>query len=239
VIVVSDHGFAPFHTAVNMGAFLAAKGFDPAKVRAITSGPAAHVYISLQGREPNGTVTPSEYISLQQQLVAALREFVDVNPNYAHRKGVAVFDQVFARPSPMKPEDPDLGLGTSRVIGQDSGDVYATLTLGYNFDGTQTPVVARLGDDAAATAALSVPNFYGAHGYDPKLREMSAIFYAAGPQVCRDDVDEVRNIDIAPTILALLGVQPADTVQGRAIRLCGRHGHDGRDGDHGRGRDDD
>jgi len=60
------------------------------------------------------------------------------------------------------------------------------------------------------------PIFYGAHGYDPKLREMSAIFYAAGPQVCRDGIEEVRNIDLAPTVLALLGVQPADTVQGRA-----------------------
>ncbi len=230
VIVVSDHGFAPFHTAVNLGAFLVAKGFDPAKVRAVTSGPAAHVYISLQGREPNGTVSPSEYLSLQQQLVAALREFADVNPNYA-AQGVPVFDQVFARPSPTKPGDPDLGLGTSRVIGQDSGDVYATLTLGYNFDGTQTPVVARLGDDTAAATALSVPNFYGAHGYDPKLREMSAIFYAAGPQVCRDEVEEVRNIDVAPTILALLGVRPAETVQGRAIRLCSGHGHDEHDRD--------
>src|SRR4029453_12813429 len=34
VFVVSDHGFAPFHTAVNLSAFLVSKGFDPAKVRA-------------------------------------------------------------------------------------------------------------------------------------------------------------------------------------------------------------
>ena len=241
VVVVSDHGFAPFHTAVNMSAFLAARGFDPAKVRAITSGPAANIYIGLQGREPNGTVTPDEYLVLQQRLVEALREFSDANSNYApHRRSAPVFDQVFARPAPLKPGDPALGLGTSRVIGQDSGDVYATLSLGYNFDGTQSPVVPRLGDDAVATVALSVPNFYGAHGYDPRLREMSAIFYAAGPHVCRDELEEVRNIDVAPTILALLGVQPAETVQGHAIRLCGRH--DGRDehgSDHGHDRDDD
>src|SRR5262249_33649189 len=99
VIVVSDHGFAAFHTAVNMAGFLAAKGFDPAKVRAITSGPAANIYISLQGREPNGTVTPAEYLTLQQQIVAALRELVDTNPIYTlGRPGVHVFDQVFARP---------------------------------------------------------------------------------------------------------------------------------------------
>ena len=33
IIVVSDHGFETFHTAVNMPAFLASRGFDPAKVR--------------------------------------------------------------------------------------------------------------------------------------------------------------------------------------------------------------
>jgi predicted AlkP superfamily pyrophosphatase or phosphodiesterase len=235
VFVVSDHGFAPFHTAVNMGAFLASKGFDPAKVRAITSGPAANIYINLQGREPNGTVSAGEYLTLQQQLMGALREFSDINPNYAmHRRSLPIFDQVFARPTNG---DAPFGLASSRFIGQDSGDVYATLSLGYNFDGTQSPVVRRLGDDPATPAVplLSVPNFYGAHGYDPRLREMSAIFLAAGPHVCRDDLEEVRNIDIAPTILAILGVPPADTVQGRAIKLCGRDDHDRRD----RGRDDD
>jgi predicted AlkP superfamily pyrophosphatase or phosphodiesterase len=229
IIVVSDHGFAPFHTAVNMSAFLASRGFDPAKVRAITSGPAADIYINLQGREPNGTVTQGEYLTLQQQLVEALRDFVDVNPNYApHRRRAHVFDQVHARPTSG---DAPFGLASSRLIGQDSGDVYATLALGYNFDGTQSPVVARLGDDAAASAVLSVPNFYGAHGYDPRLREMSAIFFAAGPQVCRRNLEEVRNIDIAPTILSILGVPPAQTVQGRAIRFCGKDDdrHDERD----------
>jgi hypothetical protein len=232
VFVVSDHGMAPFHTAVNLGAFLASRGFDPTKVRAVTSGPAANIYISLQGREPNGTVTQGEYLTLQQQLVDALREFVDVNPNYAlhHRHRVHVFDQVHARPTVASAP---FGLGTNRFIGQDSGDVYATLSLGYNFDGTQSPVVARLGDDAAASAVLSVPNFYGAHGYDPRLREMSAIFFAAGPQICRRELEEVRNIDVAPTILSFLGVPPAQTVQGRAIRFCGEdddhHGRRDRD----------
>lgn len=54
---------------------------------------------------------------------------------------------------------------------------------------------------------------------------MSAIFFAAGPSICRQELDEVRNIDIAPTVMAILGVRPADTVQGRAIRLCGRDDH--------------
>ncbi len=132
------------------------------------------------------------------------------------------------------------GLSTNNGIGQDSGDVFAVLALGYNFDGAQAPVVSRLGDAAAASPVLSVPNFYGAHGYDPQLPEMSAIFYAAGPDVCRERLETVRNIDIAPTILDLLNVRPADTVQGRAIRLCGGRdyaGHDDRNDTDRRGRE--
>jgi hypothetical protein len=131
VIVVSDHGFAPFHSAVNVGAFLAPKGFDPAKVRAVTSGPAANFYINLQGREPDGTVRRAEYRVSQAALSKALREFVDTNRNYVQeRSQVRVFDQVFARPVPKNLNDPKFGLGTSPFIGQDSGDVYAVLTVG-------------------------------------------------------------------------------------------------------------
>jgi predicted AlkP superfamily pyrophosphatase or phosphodiesterase len=246
ILVVSDHGMAPFHTAVSMSAFLLSKGFDLTKVRALTSGPAVNIYINLQGREPNGTVTQAEYVVLQEQLVKALREFSDVNPSYVsrrHRKE-PVFDQVFARPLPEGPGDPPFGLGTNRFIGQDSGDVYAVLSLGYNFDGTQVPAVQRLGDDASTLAAgLSVPNFYGAHGYDPRLVEMSAIFFAAGPDVCKREFEVVRNIDIAPTILDILNVRPAATVQGRSLHLCsdGRHRDHDRDDDKPRrgDRDDD
>src|SRR5262245_12397016 len=63
VLTVSDHGFAIFHTAVNLSAYLTAKGFDPAQVRAVTSGPAANVYINLAGRELGGTVSPTEYVT--------------------------------------------------------------------------------------------------------------------------------------------------------------------------------
>lgn len=234
VMVVSDHGMAPFHTAVNLSAYLASRGFDTTKVRAVTSGPAANVYINLQGREPNGTVTRTEYLQLQAQVAEALRELDDTNPSYVLRQRRArIFDQIYKRPTPTDIASRDFGLSTSPVIGQDSGDVYAVLAIGYNFDGTQSPVVPRRGDAPAAASMLSVPNFYGAHGYDPKHPEMSAIFYAAGPDICRRKLDTVNNIDIAPTILKMLNVRPAATVEGRAIRLCG-----GRDDDRRDGRDD-
>ena len=74
-----------------------------------------------------------------------------------------------------------------------------------------------MGDAASAAPVLSVPNFYGAHGYDPQLPEMSAIFFAAGPDVRPGVLDSVRNIDIAPTIEKLLGVPRPDTVEGHPL----------------------
>ena len=219
VIVVSDHGFSPFHTAVNLNAFLTSKGFDSTKVRAITSGPAANVYINLQGREPDGTVSRSEYIVLQQQVIEALKELQDPNSTYTRREGKRVFDKIYPRPRSGDLNDPSFGLGTSEFIAQDSGDVFATLKEGYNFDGTQTPVVPRTGDNAATSAVLSVPSFYGAHGYDPEKPNMSSIFYAAGPDIDRKTLKRVRNVDVVPTINRLLGVKSAPTVQGSALRL--------------------
>jgi Type I phosphodiesterase / nucleotide pyrophosphatase len=216
VFVVSDHGFAPFHTAVNLNAYLTSRGFNASTVRAITSGPSVNVYINLAGRELNGTVTPAEYVVLQPQVAAALAELRDINPNYT-RSPQPVFDKIFKRPVPDDLTDPAFGRGTSVVIGQDSGDVFALLTVGYNFDGIQGPGIVRKDDPAAAAPILSLPNFYGAHGYDPALPEMSAIFYAAGPDIRHGRLTRVRNVDLAPTIARLLGVEPAPTVDGAAL----------------------
>jgi hypothetical protein len=64
----------------------------------------------------------------------------------------------------------------------------------------------------------SVPNFSGAHGHDSRLDSMSATFMAAGPDVKQHArLREVRNIDVAPTVLEMLGVAPAPTVDGEVI----------------------
>ena len=63
-----------------------------------------------------------------------------------------------------------------------------------------------------------MPNFYGAHGYDSELKSMSATFLAAGPMIRHHKtVFRVHNIDVAPTIMHLLGVRPGDDVDGRVL----------------------
>jgi arylsulfatase A-like enzyme len=218
ILVVSDHGFDPFHTAVNATAFLTASGFDTTKVRAVASGPAVNFYINLQDREPGGTVCRTEYLALQHQLFNALQNLTDANPNYTNGT-TAVFDKIYTRPVPADINDPQFGRQTSDFIGQDSGDVFAMLRSGYNFDGMQTPVVIRKDDPVVGNPVLSVANFYGAHGYDPNISNMSAIFFAAGPDIGRGTLRQIQTVDVAPTILKLLGVEAPSTVDGKALAV--------------------
>jgi hypothetical protein len=197
VFAVSDHGMAPFHTAVNLRNLLIAGGFDVSQLALRTSGPAANIYVNLQGRESGAAGLPSVTPAAFPGLVAQLAQFLSAakDQNTFYNPGAApLFTHVFARPQCAQP-----GFCTDDRIGQDTGDVLALMAEGYNFDGAQTPVIPRLGDASSASSIYSVPNFYGAHGHDSALPSMSAILYAAGPTVKQGHkVDVVHNIDIAP-----------------------------------------
>ncbi|WP_354076013.1 alkaline phosphatase family protein [Bradyrhizobium sp. S3.5.5] len=218
VIVVSDHGFAPFHTSVSMANILKNAGIDTTKVAIRTSGPAANIYVNLQQREQGGTVDPATYKSLVTQITEAVRNAVDPNPKFnASLEDGRLFTVVETRPLQC---EAGLGQCTSKTIGHDFGDVFALMAPGYNFDGIQSPGVARLGDAPfnAATTTLSMPNFYGAHGHDPKLPVMSATFIAAGPQIRNNTtIRRMHNLDVAPTIMQILGVRPHQ-VDGEVLR---------------------
>jgi predicted AlkP superfamily pyrophosphatase or phosphodiesterase len=218
VFVVSDHGMAPFHSAVSLTNVLKNAGIDTSKLAVRTSGAAANVYVNLMGREVGGTVGVADYQTLVNQIASVLQNAQDPNPrfNYSLRHK-RIFPSVAKRPF-LCPEG--VGFCTSNTIGQDFGDVFVMLAEGYNFDGIQNPGVARLGDAPfdTLTTVFSTPNFYGAHGHDPNLKSMSASFFAAGPDIRRGGVRRVSNIDVAPTIMHILGVKPGKTVDGRVLR---------------------
>ena len=160
-------------------------------------------------------MAPADYAALTSRIADVLRLARD--PNAFYNPGQEpLFSQVSSRPVACG----RLGFCTDDNIGQDFGDVFALMTEGYNFDGTQSPSVSRLGDsDTAVRSVYSVPNFYGAHGYDSQLPSMSAILYAAGPNIVHRGkrIKVVHNIDVAPTVLKILGVAPAATVDGQVI----------------------
>ena len=217
VFVVSDHGMSPFHTAVNIGNLLRSEGIDTSQLVIRTSGPAVNVYVNLQNREAGGTVGVQAYLALVNKITDVLEKAIDPNKtfNYSLNKK-RIFTSVIRRPASCVK---GVGLCTNSQIGQDFGDVFAIMAEGYNFDGTQNPGVARLGDAPfdPATTVFSTPNFYGAHGHDSNLSSMSASFLAAGPDIRRNTtVARVNNIDVSPTIMQILGVKPSK-MDGRVL----------------------
>ena len=144
VFVVSDHGMAPFHTAVSLTNLLRNAGIDVSKLAIRPSGAAANIYVNLLNRESGGTVANAEYQALVNQIASVLEGAQDINPtfNYSLRQR-RIFTDVVKRPFSCLA---GIGFCTSRTIGQDFGDVFVMLAEGYNFDGIQNPGVARLGE---------------------------------------------------------------------------------------------
>jgi hypothetical protein len=71
----------------------------------------------LAGREPDGTVSQSQYLALQQQVVDILGHFFDTNALYT--LGAAkwpVFNKVYTRPARLG--EPEFGRRTSEFIGR-------------------------------------------------------------------------------------------------------------------------
>jgi predicted AlkP superfamily pyrophosphatase or phosphodiesterase len=215
VLVVSDHGMAPLHTAVDVRGLLSGAGIDVSQIGIRATGPAINVYVNLQGRERGGRIAPADHGPLVASIAGALREATDPNAFYNPERRRLFGVEVWTRPEGCgRP-----GFCTDAHVGQDSGDVVALMIEGYSADGIQRPPVARLGDGAAASAVYSIPGLYGAHGHDPRLRSMSAILYAAGPHIAPGHpLTRVHAIDIAPTILAILGVPAPATIEGQVLK---------------------
>jgi alkaline phosphatase D len=55
------------------------------------------------------------------------------------------------------------------------------------------------------------------HGYDPNIVQMHGVFYAWGDGVTPGEVSRLDQIDVHPTVLKLLGLQPGRPVDGHAI----------------------
>ena len=73
---------------------------------------------------------------------------------------------------------------------------------------------------AGTGGAVSTPvaSASGAHGYINTDPELDAIFIASGSGILPGTVvDRIHNVDVAPTIAALLGIKMPTNIQGQAI----------------------
>jgi predicted AlkP superfamily phosphohydrolase/phosphomutase len=205
LLVVSDHGFHAFDREVDLNAWLVREGFmrrrdaagdgldgvDWAHTRAYAVG-IGSIDLNLRGREAQGIVAPgAEADALQAEIAARLRALRD--PEGGATVVVRVESSAEAFPGPFAQQGPDLVVAFAD--GYRSSFANARGVTGAH---VIEPNLHRWSGDHAASPAEDTPgilmaNFPIAHG-DPSL------------------------IDIAPTVLGLLGVPLPDGLDGKDLR---------------------
>lgn len=186
LLVVSDHGFAPYDKFIQPNAALAQLGLVKVDERGqitgrqawcLAQGGSAFVYVLDETREEEIVQQLSDEFSGMDGVLEVLQ------PEQFTQLGL---------PAPEEsPEAPHLVLTTGP---------------GYSFS-----------NSATGEAVIDAGGSKGSHGHDPRPPYMHATFVAAGAGI-RSGVklEQVRNLDVAPTIARLLGVD-LPTAQGRVL----------------------
>jgi len=188
-ILVSDHGLAPVHTAIDANAVLRAAGLlrtdedhklveAQTQMAAFTSGATAHLYLNLAGREPGGVVEPAD----REALLARARE---------------MFSSL--RSGDEAPIARILERGDLEALGLDhphAGDLVLLAAPGYWF--------------ASSKPMASQPLFptpaYGQHGYFNDDPRMHAIYLAWGRGVEKGRLESLSSTEVAGRVARALGI---------------------------------
>ena len=215
ILVVSDHGFAPWRRAVNLNSFLVREGLmtldgptatrslreqvdqssalgeiDWSRTQAYSIG-LGHIYLNLEGREPRGIVKPSEVEPLIARITEALMKL---------RDGEAPVVAVASR-------------GDRAMVGTAIPEGAAEIYVGFH-RGYRVSWQSCLGGANEAIVSENVNAWSGDHcSVDP--REV--------PGVLLTDLKlgegAARVVDVGPTILDWAGLAPAagDPADGHSL----------------------
>jgi len=207
LIVLSDHGFASFRRGVNLNRWLLDHGYlvlredadgteewlegvDWTRTRAYALG-LAGVFLNLRGREAGGIVEPGEEArALKRELIAAWDGLRDEERSAV---GInAAFDAEDLYTGPYRGNAPDL-------------------IVGYN-DGYRVSWDCAVGVVAGPVFSDNTKAWSGDHCVDPRL--VPGIFFSSRPV---DRGDDLSLLDMAPTALALFGIDKPDYMEGESV----------------------
>jgi predicted AlkP superfamily phosphohydrolase/phosphomutase len=199
VAIGSDHGHIGANRVVAWNVALEKAGLlvlnrdgsvDLFRTRAIYfPGNSGYFLINKVARK-QGIVTPEEEPAVVEQLKSVLRGLKD--PVTGIPLVSAVYDAT-------TPHEPALG-------GEHGGDLYVDIAPGYY---SSAALRGELVNEIPAA---------GEHLYDPERPSMKAAFSVAGPGVAHGvSLGEIRQIDVAPTLSLLLGIDPPAQSTGRVL----------------------
>jgi predicted AlkP superfamily phosphohydrolase/phosphomutase len=204
LIVMSDHGFTAFHTCVDFNRWLLERGYlvleegvetaetsfagvDWSRTRAWSIG-LAGIMLNVKGRESKGIVDPSEAPALVAEICSTLLEL-------AAPDGTPVVSAAF--PGSIVYSGPYSGQGPDIIVGTREG-----FRAGWGcVTGGVGPSVIYPNDR----------HWDGDHCHDHRL--VPGTFACSMPL----DARTATILDIAPTVLSVLGVKPPDYLEGRSL----------------------
>lgn len=242
LFIVSDHGMEPAHSTLEPNKILKDKGLvvetpegkvdiKKSKAIAIPSGSAAHIYINLQSREKYGVVPESEYEEVREEIINAFME-VKVERNVKGKvvthhlnemwksiwnEGLSLdsleentkelYNHVFRTDrypyEDIKRLSPK---GKPDMKDDHSGDVLLMAAPGYIMGNGMSKVVKP---------AVEL----GTHGGSPEREKLKATFIAMGPDIPqKEKLKPISNLDIAPTVYDILGLETPKFVEGKSIK---------------------
>lgn len=214
-VIVSDHGMVPTHSVLLINNALANAGLRiggaDAEVRAISSGASAQVYVNSKRRFAHGVVEDKDVPVVIERVTRALRS-LHIFRTLASGKELAA-----------------LHIGHANA-----GDVYVSAEPGWGLTSRFDPAVPaiipstlspdtrkRIARSAAEEAFMAKGGLnelsIGVHGHRPGDPRTQAIFYAIGPHVPHRKIGVVPMIDVAPTVLQLIGVPRPEWMTGRSV----------------------
>lgn len=208
VVVLSDHGFTSFRRGVHLNSWLHANGFlhlrggtepgeeageflrhvDWSRTRAYALG-IGGIYLNLAGREGHGIVPPVEAASVAADIAAGLTGLADPATGVTAVRSVAGRDALWS--GPCLAQAPDL---------------MVNFAAGYRASWT-----TALGGVPGELVEDNTRRWSGDHIVDPALVPGILLMNRAF-----DDRDP-RLLDLAPTILAALGVPVPATMEGVSL----------------------
>lgn len=208
VIVLSDHGVGNFRRGLHVNTWLHDQGLlalapgvrpgeeagdllrrvDWPRTRAYALG-LSGIYLNLKGREGQGTVGPDEATALGRAIAEGLCALLDPRDGYAPVRSVLSRDQLYA--GPYADQSPDLVVNFA--------------------DGYRVSWGTALGAVPAGLFEDNVKKWSGDHLMDPSLVPgvlfMNRPFRREGAGLA----------DLAPTILAALGVPSGPDMEGTSL----------------------
>jgi predicted AlkP superfamily phosphohydrolase/phosphomutase len=205
LIVLSDHGFAPYYRSFNLNAWLAGNGYllgvEPWKAETDIFGNADwrstlaygigfnSLYFNLEGREPYGVVGPEDKRLLARQLVDELSRVRDPDT------GDAVIERVYVA------ED---------IYSKDHADKAPDLVIGYA-RGYRCSDESVLGGFSEKLIDLNLDKWSGDHCIDGSL--VPGILLANRPIAA--ETPDLR--DLTATVLAEFGTEKPDEMSGQSV----------------------